>query len=241
MLIDFTKTQIMKCLNTLVFMAWWILGFLKCSQSNETNDKVKYFISKSVLSDYIQVNSHDKTKNDLLNRFLFSKVYQNNEKIVSFIILTSQIIFAFLNILIKNVMLVPELLNKIDNPLHIIKNEKVNNSSYFIGEKICNLESIAYTSSRLPIPICPWHWILVEREDKFPFKRANAQCNCQDCLAKTIYDSNMKKFSGCNQHFVLMPMLWRNAIVNTTETWSFHLEEVPVSCICSIRLTPFLV
>ena len=138
--------------------------------------------------------------------------------------------------------MIPEYRNKIDNPIPIIRHDidKAKNSSFFIGQQICNLESIAYTSFRGPIPICPWHWTLIEREDRFPFKRANAQCNCQNCQAKTIYDSNVKKFSSCNNQFVLMPVLWKNAIVNRTETWTFHLEEVPISCVCSIRLSPVL-
>jgi hypothetical protein len=132
-------------------------------------------------------------------------------------------------------MIIPEFREIIEKPLNIIKHNQTDRAKGIkIGEQNCNHESIAYTSFRGPIPICPWHWTLIEREDKFPFKRANAQCNCQSCQAKTIYDSNLKRFSSCNNQFVLMPMLWRVAILNMTETWTFHLEEVPVSCVCSM-------
>ena len=56
------------------------LIFNKC---NETNDQMKIYIS-NVLNNYILVDNHDKAKNDRLNRFLATKVYQNCDKIVNF-------------------------------------------------------------------------------------------------------------------------------------------------------------
>ena len=81
--------------------------------------------------------------------------------------------------------------------------------------------------------------MLVEREDRFPFKRVNAQCNCEECQAKTIYDSNDKRLSSCQPQYTLMPVLFRESIVKNKEKWIFKLEEISVSCVCSILLNPF--
>jgi len=91
----------------------------------------------------------------------------------------------------------------------------------------------------VPVPICPWHWILTERKDKYPFKRPYAVCNCQNCQAKTVYDSNMNKISNCQNVFNLMPVLTRDYVSNNIEKWTFSLEEVPTSCVCSIRINPY--
>ncbi len=106
-----------------------------------------------------------------------------------------------------------------------------------IGSRECNLERLS--KSKPLVSICPWHWILVDREDRFPFKRANAKCNCENCQAKTIYDSNGEPMSSCQNEYVLMPVLYRESLKDDIERWSFNLEEVPMSCACSISLKLF--
>lgn len=137
-------------------------------------------------------------------------------------------------------MMVPDFRRIIKNRIGVLKFEpfKQNNISGIVGVQSCNLEMVAYATVGIePVSICPWHWLVVERQDQYPFKRANAKCNCRDCQAKTIYDTDSKKLSSCFAQFVLMPTLLREAVVNQTERWSFHLEEVAVSCACSIFLS----
>ena len=137
-------------------------------------------------------------------------------------------------------MMIPEFRSIIERPLDIIKHESASNEvikGIRVGFQRCSLESIALISMRSPIPICPWHWIMLEREDTFPFKRFNAYCNCQACQAMTAYDTDVKKLSSCQNQYVLMPALLRESFMNGTETWTFHLEEVPTSCACSVKLT----
>ena len=109
-----------------------------------------------------------------------------------------------------------------------------------IGSQDCSLERLAVSKSKTLVTICPWHWVLVDRDDKFPFKRANAKCNCQNCQAKTIFDSLSEQKSNCQNEFVLMPVLLRESFIDNLEKWSFHLEEVPMSCVCSISLKAYL-
>ena len=137
-------------------------------------------------------------------------------------------------------MMVPELRRLIENQIGILKFVpfKQSNVSLVVGVQTCNLEIIAHSSvTKEPVSICPWHWQIVERNDRYPFKRANAKCNCKDCQAKTVYDSESKRLSSCFAQFVLMPALWRDTVANQTEKWSFHMEEVAVSCVCSIYLS----
>ena len=187
---------------------------------NKTNQN--YHLVKSALTDQIIVNGNDLHRIDTLGRFLAAKIFQYTDKI--------------------NMMIVPEFRTMIDNPILLLNydqdNVKVNPKSTIIGTKSCSLVEIAYLKPKEPARICPWHWIMAEREDKYPFTRANAKCNCQNCLSKTIYDSDFKRLSSCEPEFALMPALHRESSMNKIEKWVFKLEEVPVACVCSIRLNP---
>ena len=129
----------------------------------------------------------------------------------------------------------------IENPVKIVKIKNYTVYKDFkIGSDSCMLEKIASLDYNIPVPICPWHWILTERIDYYPFKRPYAVCNCINCQAKTIYDSNADKLSRCQNIYYLMPVLKRESVLNNIEKWTFSLEEVPTSCICSILINPFL-
>lgn len=180
-------------------------------------------VKKSKFKSYLQISHVDSSKNELLNEFLALKMYQYADKI--------------------NMMTIPDFRIVLDSSVKIIKSETVEpgkkmNESFKIGTTSCNLERIAYGRSNSPIPVCPWHWVITEREDKYPFKRANARCNCVDCQAKTIYDSDLYRLSSCQPENILMPVLVREKLVNNTERWWFNMEEVPTSCICSLKLNP---
>jgi hypothetical protein len=49
----------------------------------------------------------------------------------------------------------------------------------------------------------------------------------------------MNKISNCQNVFNLMPVLTRDYVSNNIEKWTFSLEEVPTSCVCSIRINPY--
>ena len=53
-----------------------------------------------------------------------------------------------------------------------------------------------------------------------------------------IYDSDIFRLSSCQPENVLMPVLIKEKVGNNIEKWWFNLEEIPTSCICSLKLDP---
>ena len=84
--------------------------------------------------------------------------------------------------------------------------------------------------------------------------RLNAKCNCDNCLAKTVFDTD-ERYSYCKPVRVLMPVLVRKEITssalksnnysnsildnNNNYRWEFGMEPVANSCVCAINLKPF--
>lgn len=74
----------------------------------------------------------------------------------------------------------------------------------------------------------------------------NAKCNCENCLAKTVFDTNDKeRYSFCKPVRILMPVLVRKQSVNNIQqnsdhfNWEFRMEPVTNSCVCTLNLKPF--
>jgi hypothetical protein len=81
--------------------------------------------------------------------------------------------------------------------------------------------------------------------------RLNAKCNCDNCLAKTVFDTE-ERYSYCKPVHVLMPVLIRKeinsssaskststSILDNNYSWEFGVEPVANSCVCAINLKPF--
>lgn len=164
------------------------------------------------------------SRNEILNEFLATKIYQHLD--------------------IINQMTVPEFRHQFEDTIKISKynaEEHANTTDQKrIGSTSCILEKLTNSHSRISVPVCSWHWVMTEREDKYPFQRPNAICNCKECQANTIYDSDRRRLSGCIPNLTLVPMLFRESFKPdaTTERWWFRLEEVPTSCVCSLILKP---
>ena len=77
------------------------------------------------------------------------------------------------------------------------------------------------------VPMCPWHYNLIERNDRYPFKRTTAVCNCKSkCLANS---SNKYK---CVPIKLPMPVMTRSKCHNGYFEWINSMEEVTSSCAC---------
>ena len=196
----------------------------KKKTSIKNNDTLGLIFKRVKHAQYIDVSSSNLSKIDLLNEFMAGKIYQYLETI--------------------NLMTIPEFRLVFESSIKILKydSDKVQEDQIhgIIGSTSCKLEKI--TNSKIPtaMPVCSWHWIMIDRVDKYPFRRALAKCNCIDCQAKTIFDSERRRLSGCMPNVVLMPVLFRDNLKSneSTERWWFALEEIPTSCICSLRLKP---
>lgn len=174
--------------------------------------------SKSKFKSYISVLEHDPLKSELLKEFLSTKILQYFDEI--------------------NMVIIPDFKTLFETSIRISyfnesHNKKV--ESLKIGSINCNLDQLEHLES---LSVCSWHWIISERENIFPFFRAHAICNCANCQAKTIYDTDHFRFSKCKQVFSIMPALVRETSQNDkiNEKWWFALEEVPTSCVCTISV-----
>lgn len=179
-------------------------------------------ISKSIYRNYVEVDQEDLNRQDLLDQFLSEKQQQYANEI--------------------NMIIIPEFRSFLQEKFKIINRNYDLNGDEFIemGSTSCHLEQIAFSSPKKTAPVCPWHWVLIEREDLYPFVRANAKCNCNNCLAKTVYDTKNVNLSQCRQTFMLLPSLVRRSVSGSLEKWWFTFEEVPSSCYCAIKLNIFL-
>ena len=125
-------------------------------------------------------------------------------------------------------IMIPELRPTIEKTFKIVKsNYKQDEEPFRIGVSSCQLTKF---EERSTVPLCPWHWLIVERDHLYPFNRAQAKCNCKEC--KTKRDP---QYTACTPLTTFTPALIRESLVNGTEKWSFGLEEVPTSCFCSIK------
>lgn len=114
-----------------------------------------------------------------------------------------------------------------------------------IGVDSCGSDLSKYRekSNSPAAQICPWHWIRLSRENMFPFHVYYAKCDCLKCMGRTEFDSDKYQFSKCVPNYTLMPVL--SKVLDTTgmksvrsdeELWEFNLEEVPISCGCTLKI-----
>lgn len=178
-------------------------------------------LRKLKIKNQISVAANNTIRNELLNEFLALKIYEFSDKI--------------------NMMAIPEFRVIFESVIKIIKKSKNTNEDdelIELGATSCILEEYALKVINTSVPICPWRWVVLRRLDKYPFKRSSVKCNCEKCQAKTIYDSDLSPLSTCQPAFSLYPVLLRESNSNGIEKWSFALEEIANSCVCSLKLNP---
>ena len=195
---------------------------LNASNIKGSNDELmKNAFKRAKLKKQLIVESDSPVRVELLNEFLALKIYENIEKI--YMITLPQIRVAF-----------QESILLLDDLNHFRKD----NLLVKLGSTECSLENVALESVNRSSTICPWHWEIHQRQDRYPFKIPVAKCNCESCQAKTIYDSDGYRLSACRHEISFQPVLYRTHHVNKTEKWSFAFEAVPIACVCSIKLSP---
>ena len=164
---------------------------------------------KSKQQNIFSVSQEDPLKEDHLRKFLSIKMQFFNENL--------------------DKMIIPELGSTLDRSINIIKSISKQPESFKIGIDHCQMDK---SDKENISPLCPWHWLINERENIFPFTRAVANCNCKECQART-FDKSINA-TACEPLITPTPALYRESIENGTENWKFVLEEVPTSCFCSV-------
>lgn len=180
---------------------------------------VKESEPKSLLSNYVLVNSTDPNRISMIKDFYSKKILEN--------------------------------LNIVDINLMYNSNSKTTHNGLFIydhksnshvigttGSPQCNLDKLVIDKGRKDenIPVCPWHTVVSQRTNRYPFRRSHAHCNCENCLATTDYDFEGRRISKCIPNYTLKPCLVRIEKNPIYEKWLFALEKVANSCICSLSI-----
>ena len=140
---------------------------LATATSTSPNDNIQNFLKKS--TNYIDIHIEDENlpqKIELMSQFLAAKIAQNIEKI--------------------NLMSIPELRVALETAFKIVKFSQTETLKIQdrIGSTSCKLEKIQDSRFDKKVPVCSWHWDMVERENRFPSRRGYAKCNCDDCQAR---------------------------------------------------------
>lgn len=77
------------------------------------------------------------------------------------------------------------------------------------------------------IAVCPYHFVDIVRDDRYPFNIKHAVCNCKNCIGFK------SKISNCVPTFIASPVLSRSDCMSDGFfEWKYSMEFVPVSCSC---------
>lgn len=132
-----------------------------------------------------------------------------------------------------NMMLIPAKtkkyhgLNSVAHFASITENLHTNLAKTY-GSKLCSKLQVKMLNNTNPL--CPWHYMEIERKDRYPFYRVNAVCNCKKCLSESSSSSGV-----CMPVKIPMPVLYRGKCNHQTGLyeWNNAIEEVSNACVCT--------
>lgn len=106
--------------------------------------------------------------------------------------------------------------------------------NYTIGEKDCIFRNRTQPNE---IGVCPWHYKIHYRENRYPYYRKEAICNCQHChnVMRVINDTERL----CRPIKKNFPILYRGNPVQVSSSkceyeMKLAFEEVTVACECMV-------
>jgi hypothetical protein len=80
------------------------------------------------------------------------------------------------------------------------------------------------------LSLCPWHYKLIYRIDRYPHFQTQARCNCMNC---SNLNTKAADFTfQCKPLIKLQPALVRAKLVDGLYVWKPALEQVAVACAC---------
>lgn len=119
------------------------------------------------------------------------------------------------------------------NLTHKVYNVSVSSSDrhHVIGDKRCSRrDQTRWDPSSNDILLCPHHFLLVNRTDRFPFKVLYAVCNCEDCIQSHT--------NSCEPIYILRPVLIRQKCKHSDDSkedlyrWIDGVEKIAIGCDC---------
>lgn len=97
------------------------------------------------------------------------------------------------------------------------------------GHRLCDLNKQTKWDINYS-PMCPHHFVVEVREDRYPFNRTRAVCNCEKCLV--LPETDFIEY-GCLPIMLLQPVLVRGECKsNGFYEWTPKYESVPIACKC---------
>ena len=101
------------------------------------------------------------------------------------------------------------------------------------GHRLCDLNKQTKWDMNYS-PMCPHHFVVEVREDRYPFNRTRAVCNCENCLG--LPDSGFITY-GCLPIMLPQPVLVREECKsNGFYEWTPKYELVAYGCKCDSPL-----
>lgn len=95
------------------------------------------------------------------------------------------------------------------------------------GNKECNITEFKEQHDR---GLCPWHYVTVYRDNRFPKLQTMAKCNCKDCQILEQLDDDIKY--SCKPYKTLSPVLVRGDCKDGVFEWKPMFEYVSTACLC---------
>jgi hypothetical protein len=113
--------------------------------------------------------------------------------------------------------------------LPLLKYREVNGAFTTHGSKYCG--DIFNRTEQHESNLCPWHYVLTYRFDRYPHFQTQVRCNCIRC--PFVNSNRYEDFHyECKPIIKTQPAMIRDGCVNDTYVWRPALEEVSVACAC---------
>jgi hypothetical protein len=95
------------------------------------------------------------------------------------------------------------------------------------GNPSCQVANITRQNE---MNLCPWHYVLMYRLNRYPHFQTQARCNCKNC-AHVKAETTGFNFE-CKPIIKLQPALIKDDFLNGSYVWKPALEEVSIACAC---------
>jgi hypothetical protein len=112
---------------------------------------------------------------------------------------------------------------------HLIVDDIHFNDTIYYGSKNCHSKTHIEDFQQ---GICPWHYHVTYRDDRYPLLQMNAKCNCDKCDYIEIKDDDAFLEYKCRPLKKLKTVLIRGKCFNGKYEWIPALEYTSEACIC---------
>jgi len=127
----------------------------------------------------------------------------------------------------ERVLNLPALKGILKNITVIDDNVNLDNGLVY-GSTDCNTKM---RNSQNTLTICPWHYVTIYREDRYPKLKSYAKCNCAQCQSSFNTDEDDVAYS-CRPYYQKELVLVRDKCEDGKYEWKPMIEMIPTICLC---------